>query len=153
MLSRIRPQRLPCLARGYSKSPFLNTVSPDHINTVEGENDASHQISVLMDELTSERLLVKKLRDESETLRSQIRIVEEREQELAQLSEQVETQKRDTESYKRKLLETENKLNDVRIQYKDFKDAMEVETVRLNQSRSLPIILAGIAGVAGIAYL
>jgi hypothetical protein len=78
--------------------------------------------------------------------------MEEREQELSQLNECLESQKRDTDSYKKKLLETENRLNDARIQFKDFKDAMELERVKLTQSRSLPIIAAGISGVV-ITYI
>jgi len=128
----------------------LSGISADHIGSDQSSEE--HQVSALMDELTRERLLVKELRDEAETLRSSVRTFEQQEQELEQLSAEIRSQKYENDSYKRKLLETENRLNDVKIQFKDFKDAMEVERVKLDQSRSLPIILAGVGGCF-ISYL
>jgi hypothetical protein len=138
-------------------SPFLRTVSPDHITaTANDRKDQSEEydrVNVLMEELARERKFIKSLREENETLRNSLTTLEQREQELSQLSDHSRSLTVDLESYKRKFLESENTINELKIQLKDFKDAMEIERVKLNQARSLPIILAGIAGCAGTYLL
>jgi len=93
------------------------------------------------------------LREENDTLRNSLVSLEQRDQEISQLSDHTRSLTVDLESYKRKFFESENKINELKIQLKDFKDAMEIERVKLNQAKSLPIILAGIAGCAGTYVL
>lgn len=150
-------RRLCRLSTRQPVSPFLRSVSPDHItasaNTRTDQPEEPDQIQVLMEELMRERKFVKSLRDENETLRHSLITLEQREQELVQMSDHVRSQSVEIDSYKRKVLESENRMNELKIQLKDFKDAMEVEKVKLNQARTLPIILAGIAGCVGTYLL
>ena len=150
-------RRLCRLSTRKPASPFLRTVSPDHITATANEStdsrDDSDRVHVLMEELSRERIFIKTLREENDTLRNSLMTMEQREQEIDQLSGQNRALTVDLDSYKRKFFESENKINELKIQLKDFKDAMEIERVKLNQARSLPIVLAGIAGCAGTYLL
>ena len=146
-------RRLSCLSVRQPAYPFLRSVSADHITATASASrelpEEPDQINVLMEELSRERKFIKSLREENESLRHSLRTLEERDQELAQLSDHCRAQTVDLETSRRQCLESETKINELKIKLKDFKDAMEIERVKLSQARSLPIILAAVAGCAG----
>lgn len=150
-------RRLSCMSVRQPAYPFLRSVSADHITATASASreqpEEPDQISVLMEELSRERKFIKSLREENETFRHSLRTLEEREQELAQLSDHCRLLTVELENSRRQFLESENKINELKIKLKDFKDAMEIERIKLNQARSLPIILAAVAGCAGTYLL
>lgn len=130
-------------------SPFISPVSIDQLNSASSTESADQQVSVLLDELTRERLLVKSLRDEVEGMRNNMRLLEERESELKDLDETLREKNRLIESYKGKLTDHEHRYNQVKIDFENYKSLVEIEKVKLNQAKTLPIILSGIAGALG----
>jgi uncharacterized phage infection (PIP) family protein YhgE len=128
-------------------SPFIRTLPGDHVGAPD-QSAADEQVKILLDELARERNLVRDLRMETEKLKDSLATFNRLENQLKDLQEQLADQKSDTESYKQKLVESEKKLNESRIQFRDFKDGVEIEKKRLKQGQTLPIVLAGILGAA-----
>lgn len=133
-------------------SPFLSSVGADHISA-DVVDSAEQQVSVLLDELTRERLLVKSLRVENEALRGNVTTVAQREAELHELDRQIRDQQRTIETYKTRLSEQEIRSNEHRVEFADYRKLVELEKVKLNQARSLPILLAAIGGAAATYLL
>jgi hypothetical protein len=132
-------------------SRLVSLTTPDHM--ISGDIDTTEErMSVLLDELTRERLLVKSLRDENELLRGNISTLSQREAELEDLNQTIAEQKRSIESYSSRLGEQEIKFNNLRVDFEDYKKLVEIEKLKLSQTKALPLILAGVGG-ALLAYL
>lgn len=127
-------------------SPFMTSVVGDHIGA-SSPSEADEQVRVLLDDLARERNLVRDLREESEQLRSSLKAMSDKDEELRKASLYSESLQQDMDAYKRKLVDAEQKLNESRIQFRDFKEAVEIEKKKLKQGQALPIILSGIVGV------
>ena len=139
------------LCEGRRAAQFMSMTSPDHI--ISGDVDTSEErVAVLMEELTRERLLVKTLREENETLRGNVQLLSQREAELVDLNKTIQEQQRSSDAYSARMAEQEIKFNDLRVDFEDYKKLVELEKVKLNQARALPLILSGVGG-ALIVYL
>ena len=127
----------------------MSITNPDHM--ISGDIDTSEErMSVLLDELTRERLLVKSLRDENEGLRSNVALVTQREAELADLESTIQEYKRSIDSYLSRLAEQEIKFNNLRVDFEDYKKLVEIEKLKLSQARALPLILAALGGALAL---
>lgn len=130
---------------------FMSMNSPDHIASV-GSDNAEERVAVLLEELTRERLLVKTLREENETLRGNVQLLSQREAELVDLNKTIQEQQRSSDVYSSRMAEQEIKFNNLRVDFEDYKKLVEVEKLKLNQARALPLILSGVGG-ALVVYL
>lgn len=129
------------------KPSFVPHLSPDqllHISSLE--NSSTDQVSVLLEELTRERLLVKSLRDETDKLRGTVGVLAQREAELADLDQKLREEKVNVSLYQSKLSEEELRRNDLKIDFQNYKNLVELEKVKLKQLKALPLILAGLGG-------
>jgi hypothetical protein len=130
---------------------FVSPTSFDH--GVPGEAEVTEdRVSVLLEELTRERLLVKSLREENEALRGNVTLVSQREAELSDLESKLKESAESINSYSRRLSDQEIRFNNLRVDFEDYKKLVEIEKLKLNQARALPLILSGVAG-AVVAYL
>jgi hypothetical protein len=134
-------------------SPFIAPISAEDIGLMNPRESTEERILVLMDELTRERLLVKALRSECEELRGHLRTLDQREAELTDLNKKFEDQLKWIKSYQSRINELEVGNNQLKVDFRNYKDLIEIEKVKLNQSKSLPIILSGLAGCAGMYIL
>ena len=108
---------------------------------------------MLLDELTRERLLVKSLREENGLLRGNITALTQCEAELADLSKTIGDKQKMIEVYKSRQLEQDLKFNELKVNFQNYKELVEIEKVKLNQAKSLPIVLAGLVGGLGVYAL
>lgn len=125
--------------------------SPDHITAADTDT-SDERVAVLLEELTRERLLVKTLREENETLRGNVQLLSQREAELVDLNKTIQEQQRSSDIYTARMAEQEIRFNNLRVDFEDYKKLVEVEKLKLNQARALPLILSGVGG-ALIVYL
>lgn len=124
---------------------FVSPTSLDHLIT--GEVDTSEErVSVLLEELTRERLLVKSLREENEGLRGSVMLVAQREAELQDLEQKVREQQHAIDSFTKSFSDQEIKFNNLRVDHEDYKKLVEIEKLKLEQARALPMILCGVGG-------
>lgn len=142
MLRQVCIRRLLCPK--IPGSPFVTTLSPDHIGGMDGLSPAEDQVAMLLEELTRERLRLKAVRDENERLRSSVTELIQREAELADLETSLREKDGAVHLYKMKNAENELRLNELQVKFRDYKEAVEVETVKLKQTKSLPLLLASL---------
>lgn len=124
----------------------MSSLVGDHV-AATAPSEADEQVRLLLDDLARERNLVRDLRDESEKLRDSVKALADKDIALSNAFQSIEQLQQDMDSYRRKLVDAEQKLNDSRIQYRDFKDAVEIEKKKLKQGQALPIVLSGVLGV------
>ena len=126
------------------KSHFFSDLSPDHIGGVSS-HVPDDQVSVLVEEISRERILVKSLRDENELLVSNLMTLNQREAELAELEKALTESNGTIQAYKMQNTENELRLNELHLKFRDYKEAVEIEKVKLKQTQALPILLASVA--------
>ena len=123
---------------------FCSGRSPFFSPTTISDNVDEHQVTVLIDELSRERFLVKSLRNENDTLRNSLMTLNQRESELDDLNNTLMDKEGLIQSYKMKNAENELRLNELHLKFRDYKEAVEIEKKKLEQIQALPIILAGV---------
>ena len=126
---------------------FVPHLCPDQISYISASGETSEeQLAVLLEELTRERMLIKSLRDENEALRSSVSLVCQRDSELADLDLKLREEKTLVSSFKTKLNEEEIRRNELKIDFQNYKQLVEVEKLKLKQLQALPLLLAGLGG-------
>jgi hypothetical protein len=128
---------------------FMSMTTPDHIITSEPDS-ADERIVVLIEELTRERLLVKSLREENEALRGNVHLLSQREAELYDLNRKIGEQTLAADKCTARVIEQENKFNNLRVDFEDYKKLVEIEKLKLSRAQALPLILAGLGGALAV---